>query len=173
MNLSLYHAVVPSFIQILHSLEKLLIKAEEFCAEKGLPADQLIEARLVDDMNPFSYQISSAAWHSKGAIEAIHQGIFSPDLTPPPTDFAGLNQKVSDALSYLKNIDQDALNEFVGNPMRFEYGDFAMDFVAEDFLLSFSQPNFYFHATTAYDILRWRGLTIGKRDFLGHLRRLE
>jgi len=55
--------------------------------------------------------------------------------------------------------------------MRFSFGERNVEFTAEDFLLSFSQPNFYFHAATAYDILRWKGLTIGKRDFMGRLRK--
>ena len=54
--------------------------------------------------------------------------------------------------------------------MRFEFGERRMDFTAEEFLLSFSQPNFYSHATTAYDILRFKGLPIGKRDYTGRVR---
>ena len=54
--------------------------------------------------------------------------------------------------------------------MRFEFRDFAMNFLAEDFLLSFSQPNFYFHAATAYDVLRMKGVPVGKRDFMGRVR---
>ena len=59
---------------------------------------------------------------------------------------------------------------FIGRPMCFSMGDMRMDFVAEEFLLSFSQPNFYFHATTAYDILRWKGVPLGKRDYIGRPR---
>lgn len=58
----------------------------------------------------------------------------------------------------------------VGRNMRFSYGERHMDFTTEDFLLSFSQPNFYFHSTTTYAILRWKGVTIGKQDFLGRIR---
>ena len=58
----------------------------------------------------------------------------------------------------------------IGKPVRFEFRDFRMDFTAEDFLLSFSQPNFYFHAATAYDILRMKGVEVGKRDFMGRVR---
>jgi hypothetical protein len=61
-------------------------------------------------------------------------------------------------------------NHCAEHGMRFSFGERHMDFTAEDFLQSFSQPNFYFHATTAYDILRWQGLTTGKRDFMGRVR---
>ena len=64
----------------------------------------------------------------------------------------------------------DELEGFVGQPMRFEFRDRRMDFTAEDFLLSFSQPNYYFHAATAYNILRMMGVAVGKRDFMGAVR---
>ena len=62
------------------------------------------------------------------------------------------------------------MEEMIGKPMRFQMNQFTMDFTVEDFLLSFSQPNFYFHAATAYDILRMKGLDVGKRDFIGRVR---
>ena len=65
------------------------------------------------------------------------------------------------------------MESFIGKPMRFVVGDFRLEFLAEDFLLSFSQPNFHFHATTAYDILRAQGVSIGKLDFLGQMRVVE
>ena len=64
----------------------------------------------------------------------------------------------------------EEINALEGNDMRFEMGDFKIPFTAEDFILSFSFPNFYFHATTTYDILRWKGAELGKMDFLGTMR---
>jgi uncharacterized protein len=71
----------------------------------------------------------------------------------------------------LKVIDAAEIDAFVGRDMRFAFGDRHIDFTAEEFLLSFSQPHFYFHATTVYDILRWKGVPLGKRDFMGRLRK--
>jgi hypothetical protein len=68
-------------------------------------------------------------------------------------------------------LDPAEIESFIGKDMRFEFGGNSMDFNAEDFLLSFSMPNFYFHATTAYDILRMKGMAIGKRDFTGKVRK--
>jgi hypothetical protein len=76
-------------------------------------------------------------------------------------------RSVVQALAEVAQIDPAEVNGFIGRDMRFEAGERRMDFVAENFLLSFSQPNFYFHATTTYDILRHLGLPIGKRDFMG------
>jgi uncharacterized protein len=83
MAFSLYAATVPSYQQILGSLSGLLTQAEVFCQEKGLAAEDIIQARLAKDMLPFAYQVKSASVHSLGAIEGIRRGVFSPDMTPP------------------------------------------------------------------------------------------
>src|ERR1700677_4577228 len=83
MTFSLYSAVVPSYLQILESLSGLLDKAESFCSEKRVAPEQIIEARLADDMHPFAYQVKSAAVHSLGAIEGVRRGVVVPDMTKP------------------------------------------------------------------------------------------
>ena len=167
MTFSLHAAIIPSQAQLLSASAGLIDKAEAFCSERDLSPDTLIQARLAEDMLPFSYQVKSMGVHSLGAIEGVRNGVFSPDMTPPPSDFAGLRMRVTEALAGLEAIDPAEVDGFLGREMRFEFGERRMEFVAEEFLLSFSQPNFYFHATTAYDILRWKGLPIGKRDFAG------
>jgi hypothetical protein len=173
MTFSLYSAVVPSYLQILEGLSSLLDKAESFCSEKGMVPEQIIEARLADDMHPFAYQVKSAAVHSLGAIEGVRRGVFSPDTTKPPESFAALKARIAEARAGVQAVAAAEVDGFVGRDMRFSFGERHIDFRAEDFLLSFSQPNFYFHATTAYDILRWKGVRIGKRDFLGRTRHLR
>ena len=170
MSFSLYHATVPAFIQGLGSVLGLLDKGEAFCKEKGLAPPDIIGAQLAPDMFPFSYQVFSTATHSIGGIEGVRRGVFSPNLAPPPTDFAGLRALVSGALDKVKAIDAAEINGFIGRDMRFEFRDYRMDFTAEDFLTSFTVPNFYFHAATAYGILRWKGVAVGKRDFMGQMR---
>ena len=172
MSISLYSAVVPSYLQILESLSGLLDKAESFCVAKGMAPEEIIEARLAADMHTFAYQVKSAAVHSLGAIEGVRRGVFSPDTTKPPESFAALKTRIAEARAGLEAVAPGEVDGFVGRDMRFSFGERHIDFRAEEFLLSFSQPNFYFHATTAYDILRWKGVEIGKRDFLGRTRRL-
>jgi hypothetical protein len=167
MVFSLYAATVPSYLQILQAVSGLLVKAESFCTQKGIAPQELIQARLAEDMLPFAYQVKSTAVHSLGAIEGVRKGVFSPDMTPPPETFAALKTRIAETLAALRAIDVAEVDGFLGSDMRFSFGDRRMDFTAENFLLSFSQPNFYFHATTAYAILRWKGLPIGKRDFMG------
>jgi hypothetical protein len=170
MAFSLYAATVPSYQQILGSMSGLVSKAEAFCAEKGIAPQELIQARLAPDMLPFNYQVKSTAVHSLGAIEAVRKGVFSPDMTPPPDTFAALKTAIAETLTALAAVQPSEIDAFMGRDMRFSFREHRIDFTAENFLLSFSQPNFYFHATTAYDILRWKGVQIGKRDFTGKLR---
>jgi uncharacterized protein len=170
MAFSLYAATIPSFRQILGAVSGLLDKAETFCAEKGIAPQELIQARLAADMFPLAYQVKSTAVHSLGAIEGVRKGVFSPDMTAPPETFAALRARIAETLTALGKIDIAEVDSFLGRDMHFSFGDKHIDFTAEDFLLSFSQPNFYFHAATTYDILRWKGIPIGKRDFIGKVR---
>lgn len=171
MPLTLYAATIPSYLQILGSVERLVGKAEAYCDEKGWSPEALIDARLADDMQPFAYQVKSTAVHSIGAIEGVRRGGFSPDSSPLSTTFEALRQRVGEAIANLQAIEPDEVESFIGRDIRFTFGESHIDFLAEDFLLSFSQPNFYFHATTAYDILRMKGVQIGKRDFNGRVRK--
>lgn len=170
MTFSLYAATVPSFIQILDTTAGLVDKAEAYCLENNLEAENILQARLAPDMFPFAKQVALTTVHSNGAIEALFKGVFSPDLSPPPSTFPELKQKISDARNALSGLEVAKLDDMIGQPMRFEFGEVKMDFIAENFLLSFSQPNFYFHATTAYNILRMENIPLGKRDYIGQLR---
>ena len=167
MPFSLYDAVVPSNLQILRAIDALLDKAETFCAEQGRTESDLIEARLAPDMLPFGYQVKSCAAHSVGAIEGVKEGKFSPDMSPWPSDFAGLHGALQGAITSLNGIDPEAFDALAQTDTQFAFGETRMPFTGANFLLSFSQPNFYFHATTAYAILRAQGMKLGKRDFLG------
>jgi hypothetical protein len=170
MAFSLYAATIPSYQQILGAVSGLLVTAEAFCSEKGIAHAEIIQARLAEDMQPFAYQVKSTAVHSLGAIEGVRRGVFSPDVATPPETFTALKTRIADTLAALESIQPGEVDAFVGRDMRFVFGDRRIDFTAENFLLSFSQPNFYFHAATTYDILRWKGAPIGKRNFTGKLR---
>lgn len=172
MPLSLHAAIIPSYLQILGSVSGLLTKAQTHCAEHALDPATLIDARLTEDMLPFAYQVKSTVGHSLGAIEAVRKGVFSPDMNPWPQTFEGLHDAVAHAVAALQAVDPAEVEGFVGQPMAFEFRGNRMDFIAEEFLLSFSQPNFYFHAATAYDILRMKRVILGKRDFIGKVRLL-
>jgi len=169
MTFSLHAATIPPYLQILGSVARLVDRAEAWCAETSTPAQEVIGARLIADMLPFTYQVKSTAEHSIGAVQAVRAGFATPSLAMPPATFAELRDKVAVARTDLANIDPAELDGFVGKPVRFEFKDTKRDFTAENFLIGYALPNFYFHAVTAYDLLRARGLNLGKRDFLGDL----
>lgn len=164
---SLYDAVVPSNLQILGAVDALLDEAEAFCTGHGRAPSDLIEARLAPNMLPLGYQVKSCAVHSVGGIEGVRSGTFTPDMAPWPTDFAELHAVLQSAIANLKGLDRDAFDALAENDTQFAFGETRLPFTGANFLLSFSQPNFYFHATTAYAILRAQGVKLGKRDFLG------
>ena len=171
MTFALYAATVPTYMQMLGAVAKLLDKAEAWCAEKGLPEAELLERRIAPDMLPFAYQVKSTAVHSLGAIEGVRRGSFSPDRTPPPDTIASLKARIAGAIEALGAIDPAEVDGVIGRDMVLAFGEHRIEYLAEDFLLGFSQPNFYFHCATAYAILRVEGLAIGKVDFMGRQRR--
>jgi hypothetical protein len=167
MTLSLYAATIPSKLQILRAGRGWLDKAEA----SGMAEQDILTARLAEDMLPFSYQVKAMANHSQGAIEGVREGVFRPKFNEAlPASFTELRQLLDSAISYLEALSEDDMAGFVGQDMRFEIGEKKLPFTAEDFLLTFSQPNFYFHSTTAYAILRMKGVPVGKLDYLGALR---
>ncbi|GMN02893.1 DUF1993 family protein [Erythrobacter sp. MTPC3] len=170
MPLSLHAAYIPSALQMLGTADHLMNKAEQWCTDHEKNPSEIIGARLIEDMLPFTYQIKSVAEHTAGSLEAVREGIYSPDLNPPPATFAELRTKIADARTLLKTIGEDEMESWIGRDMRFEFKERGMDFTVEDFLLSFSQPNLYFHASAAYSILRMLGVPIGKMDFMGAVR---
>jgi hypothetical protein len=170
MAISLYDLSVTCFLQTLGGVAGYLDKGLAHCREKNIDPNEIVETRLYPDMAPFRFQVTSAAHHSLGAIEGVKKGVFSPAGETPPYDYAGLQKVVADAREALQALKPADVNALEGRDVAFQFRDFKMPFVAEGFLLSFSLPNFHFHATTAYDILRSKGVRIGKRDYMGQLR---
>lgn len=168
MSFSLYEATVPTMIQMLNAGQGWIEKAKDCDISK----EDVAGARLADDMLPFAYQVQSMVSHSVGAIEGLRKGTFSPDLDPPTTDLEQMRLNLGAAENTLRAISKGEIDSFIGNDMAFvfEQKNYRVDFTAEDFMLSFSQPNFYFHATTAYALLRGLGLKIGKMHYMGQLR---
>ena len=126
MSLSLHAVVVPAFQQTLAAVRGLIDKAETFCRDQGLPAADLIQARLAPDMLPFAYQVKSTVVHSIGAIEGAKAGTFSPDPSPPPETFADLKTKIDGALAALGRIDPRDLDALIGKDATFVFKDIRL-----------------------------------------------
>lgn len=170
MNLSFYESSVESYLQILGSVRSILSKARQAAEEGNLDLEALVDFKLQESMLPFSFQIVSV-WHqSLGAIQAMRSGEFTPPPKLGELDFAALEGLVDEAISELEKETPDDINALAGGAMVFRLGDREIPFTTSNFLTSFALPNFYFHATTAYDMLRMQGLPLGKKDFLGQMR---
>jgi uncharacterized protein len=170
MTFSLYDASVANYLQVLAAVSGFLDRSLANLRERGLNSEDILEARLAPDMNPLRFQITSIAHHSRGAIEGAQKGIFQPPGRGADLDFAGHQALISNSREALSALTPDEVNALVGRDVIFQIADRKLPFTAEDFLMSFSLPNFFFHATTAYDILRANGVPLGKRDFLGRMR---
>ncbi len=170
MAFSLYDATVANYLQVLGATEALMTKCITHFKEKGVDPATIVEAKLADDMWPFRFQVVSLAHHSRGAMAAVRDGVFAPPSASPDLDYAALQRMVAEARTELAALTREAVNGLIGRDVTFKLGQRSLPFTAEGFLMSFSLPNFFFHATTAYDILRHKGAPIGKRDFLGQLK---
>jgi uncharacterized protein len=170
MALSLYDASVANYLQILGAVSGFLDRSLTHFREHNVDPETIVEARLAPDMQPLRFQIVSVAQHSRGAIEGVQQGVFHPPSMKVAYDFAGLQGLVTEARDALAVLTPEAVNALGGRDLIFQLGERKLPFTAEGFLMSFSLPNFYFHATTAYDILRTNGVPLGKRDFMGRLK---
>jgi hypothetical protein len=169
MAITLYDLSVGCFLQTLGGVEGFLAKGLAHFKEKGVDPNEIVETRLFPDMAPFRFQIVAVAHHSAGALQGATAGAFAPPAAST-ADYAGLQKMVTDARTSLEALKPEEVNALEGKDVIFSVRDMKMPFKAEGFLQSFSLPNFHFHATTAYDILRHKGVPIGKRDYLGRLK---
>ena len=168
---TLYEAFVPTSIQMLEALAQILDKAEAHCADNALAPEALLAERLAPDMYDFAYQVKSSSFHSIGAIKGVDAGHVSPDKDPAPSTFPALKAQVLDSVAQLKSVDPSTFETLGEKKVLFTVGDrIRWEFTGANFLLGFAQPNFYFHVTTAYAILRAAGVKIGKVDYLGQMR---
>lgn len=170
MAISLYDVSVASFLQTLGGVAGFLDRGLAHCQDNGVDPNEIVQSRMCPDMFDFRFQVASVAHHSLGAIEGVKAGVFSPGGDQSAQDYAGLQKAIADAIAGLEALTPEEVNGFEGKEVAFEFRGARIPFTAENFLMSFSLPNFHFHATTAYDLLRSRGVPIGKRDYMGALR---
>lgn len=168
MAITLYDAFVPSCQQILSGLSGLIDKGEAHVKEHGLDDTDLIEATLSETMWTLPWHVRACWVHGAYTFDQLPTGEFTPDFTDVPDSWDSMRAMVDDAQAKLAALDPDTVEALADKTMGFVLGGKRlMEFSGQDFLLSFNQPNFYFHATTFYDILRHKGVALGKRDFMG------
>jgi len=170
MAISLYDLTVPTYQQTLAGLAGVLDRGLSHFQDNNIDPNAIVEERLFDDMLPFKFQVWAVAHHSIDVIEGLKTGRFGPPSAMGDLDYLGLQKVIADTREALAKLTPEQVNRFEGADIVFEIGNFKLPFTAENFVLSFSLPNFHFHATTAYDLLRLKGVPLGKRDYMGPMR---
>ena len=170
MTITLYDLSVPTFLQTLRAVSGFLTRAARHCVETGGDPNDFVHARLHPDMAPFHFQIEALSHHAAWGVEAVTSGVFAPPSLVGSMPFAELQAVVAGAETKLRGFTRDEVDACADKELDLQIGPRRLTFTAETFILSFSLPNFHFHAVTAYDILRANGVPIGKRDYEGRLR---
>jgi hypothetical protein len=170
MSIPFYSASVGSYTQVLDGVAATLKKGADHAAETGLDLAEIVSTRLHDDMMPFHFQVVSTCHHSWGAMQGMQAGRFTPPSFAQDLDYAGLQSLVTEAQEGVASVSEADAEALADQSMVFALGEREMPFTNQNFVLSFSLPNFYFHATTTYDILRMSGIPLGKMDFLGTMK---
>lgn len=184
MTISLFDLSVPTFLQTLRAVSGWLDRAARHCTETGTNPDDLVGARLYPDMAPFHFQIEALKNHAVWGLNAAKTGAFTPPPLVGEMPFTELQSTVIQAVAALEALTPDEVNGWSGRNLDIElfrpldeenastssWAPRTFALTPETLLLTYSLPNFYFHAVTAYDILRTQGVPIGKGDYEGRLR---
>ena len=166
MSLSMYQASIPAFVQMLNSLSAILEKAEAHAANRKIEPEVLVNYRLAPDMLPFARQIQIAADLAKGPAARL-AGVEVPKHDDTEKTFDDLKARLATALAFVQSFQLSDIDGSEDRDIRLTLGEHTMNFKGQPYLVHFVMPNFYFHCTTAYDILRHCGVELGKRDFIG------
>jgi hypothetical protein len=166
MTLSMYQASVPPLTRMLNQLAAILTKAEAYATQRKIEPAVLLNARLFPDMLPLTRQIQLTADFAKGGAARL-AGVEVPKFPDEETSIAELQQRIRKTIDFVTGLRADQIDGSEGREIAFPIGDQTLSFTGQEYLLYFVLPNFYFHATTAYDILRHGGVDLGKRDYLG------
>ena len=166
MSLSMYQASVPVFLRGLKILSTLLSKAETYTTEQDNDPAELLGSRLAPDMLSLTGQVQRASDTSKLSGQRL-TGVSSPRFEDTETSFAELQERIAKSIAYLETLHPAQFEGSEARSIQLNFGDFKPSFKGDSYLLTFALPNFFFHLTTAHDILRHNGLPIGKLDYLG------
>jgi hypothetical protein len=167
MTISLYKASVPIFVQFLTSFSAVLDKAGAHAEAKKIDPAVLLNTRLTPDMYPLLRQVREAANHAASACGRL-AGVDLPTFTNTETSITDLKERIAKTIDFLKGLTPAQIDGTEDKEITFRFPSGAeRKFAGQALLLNFSLPNFFFHYTTPYDILRQCGVEVGKRDFMG------
>ena len=167
MTISMYQASVPRFVNILGNLSNILDKAQAHIDAKKLSDASLTAFRLFPDMLPLSTQVQIACDTAKGVVARL-SGVDAPAFEDNEKTIAELKARVAKTIAFIQTVPAEQIDGTEDKDIVTKRGEKETHYKGMQFLLGHAVPNFYFHTTTAYAILRHNGVEIGKRDFLGN-----
>ena len=166
MPFGMYQASIPAFAKTLKILSTILDKAEAYAAQREIEPEVLLNWRLAPDMFPFTRQIQLVSDSAKGAAARL-AGVEVPKFADDESSFAELKARIAKTVKFVEGFAPKDIDGSETRDIALAVGGQTLHFKGEPYLVHFVLPNFYFHATIAYAILRCCGVDIGKRDFLG------
>ena len=166
MAVSLQSVATLSILPRFTGLKLALEQAEAHCAERKIDPSVLVNARLFPDMAPLKGQVQLASDHAKGAFYRT-AGLENPSIADTETTFAELHARIDKTVDLINAVAPEQMNGREAEQVELKFRTGGMQFTAHDYLIGFALPNFYFHVTTAYDILRHNGLPLGKALYMG------
>lgn len=168
MALSLYDISVPALIRGLENLSRQIDKAAAYASEQGIDDNDFVQARLAPDMLNLVGQVQRASDTAKFGGARLSQSQ-APSFADEEATLDDLKARIANTVDYLRSVPADAVAGGEKREIRFKAGSRELHFVAEDYVRNFMLPNFYFHLTTAYGLLRHQGVPLGKMDYLGNI----
>lgn len=166
MALTMYQASIPALIRGLSNLSAILNKAAAHAETKGIAPEVLITARLYPDMFALTRQVQSVSDGAKGCAARL-AGIEVPSFPDTETSFPELQERIAKTIAFLNSVTPEQINGSEEREVLLKMRSGELRFTGQNYLLGFALPNFYFHLTTAYGILRHNGVELGKMDYLG------
>ena len=166
MQISMYQASIPIFVRMLDNLSKILELAVQYAEEKKIDPAVLVDARLAPDMYPLSRQVQIATDMAKGCAARL-AGLDVPVYEDKETTFTELLARIARTIAFVQSVSPAQIDGSEEKTVTLKLRNQEISFLGLPYLLNFVLPNFYFHITTAYAILRHNGLAIGKKDFIG------
>ena len=166
MSLSMYQASIPVLVRGLENLAAILCKAATDAEARKIAPEVLLNARLAPDMFPLVRQVQIVSDTAKGCAARL-AGIEVPSYADTEASFAELQERIAKTVAFLQGISAAQVDGSEQRPIVLKVHEREIHFSGQGYLLTFALPNFFFHLTTAYAILRHNGVQIGKQDYLG------
>lgn len=167
MTISMYQASVPRLVNILGNLSNILDKAQAHVDARKLDGATLTSYRLFPDMLPMSAQVQIACDSAKRVVSHL-SGVEAPVYEDNEKTLADLKARIAKTVAFIQSVPAAKIDGSEDKEIVIKRGDKETRYKGMQFLLGHALPNFYFHVTTAYNILRHNGIEIGKRDYLGN-----